>query len=155
MKVYFSDVFRVSEKALDKYGAFNISLVTDLPLFIDPFLLCNSRKKAYQALHEQMLEYLAFIRDEATAGNVSDGLLKAWLTFSEVKQNWLGFTQAGNSGRGLGLKFARALRANLQKVFTNFGNETVTKASHLEKLCLIESNVGRDMISGFTTNIIK
>lgn len=155
MKVYFSDVFRVSEKALDKYGAFNISLVTDLPLFIDPFLLFNSRKKAYQALHEQMLEYLAFIRDEATAGNVSDGLLKVWLTFSEVKQNWLGFTQAGNSGRGLGQKFARALRANLQKVFTNFGNETVTKASHLEKLCLIESNVGRDMISDFTTNLIK
>jgi len=155
MNVYFSDVFGVRKKTLDKYGAFNISLVTDLPLFIDPFLLFNSRKNEYQGLHDQMLDYLAFIRDEASAGNVSDGLLKAWLHFPEVKQNWLGFTQSGNTGRGLGLKFARALRANLQKIFADFGKETVTKASHLEKLCLIEANVGRDMISDFTTNLIK
>ena len=36
MKLYFSDYFEVSEEALDQYGAFNISLVSDLPLFIDP-----------------------------------------------------------------------------------------------------------------------
>jgi hypothetical protein len=97
--VYFSDVFGVSKKTLETYGAFNISLVTDLPLFIDPFLLFTSNKPEYQALHDQMLDYLAFIRDEANAGNVSDGLLKAWLQFSEVKENWLGFTETGNSGR--------------------------------------------------------
>lgn len=155
MKVYFSEVFGVTKKTLARYGAFNVSLVTDLPLFIDPFLLFNSRKRRYQELHAQILDYLAFIRDEATAGNVTDGLLKAWLHFSEVKQNWLGFTQAGNAGRGLGPKFARALRANLQKIFAEFGKETVTRGSHLEKLCLIEDKVGRDMISDFTTNLIK
>jgi len=31
MHLYFSDIFRVPPKVLDKYGAFNISLVTDLP----------------------------------------------------------------------------------------------------------------------------
>ncbi len=155
MKVYFSDFFGVSEAALDKYGAYNISLITDLPLFIDPFLLFNSREPKYQALHDQMLDYLAFIRDEVSAGNVNDGLLKAWLHFSEVKQTWLGFTESGNQGRGLGQKFARALRANLQKIFAEFGKETITKTSHLEKLCLIERNVGKDMISDFTTNLIK
>lgn len=48
MDLYFSDIFNVSPKVLDKYGVFNISLVTDLPLFIDPFLLFNSRKKEYR-----------------------------------------------------------------------------------------------------------
>jgi hypothetical protein len=38
LKLYFSDYFEVSEEALDQYGAFNISLASDLPLFIDPFL---------------------------------------------------------------------------------------------------------------------
>lgn len=31
MHLYFSDMFEVSPKVLDRYGAFNISLVTDLP----------------------------------------------------------------------------------------------------------------------------
>jgi len=33
MHLYFSDIFEVSPKVLDKYGAFNISLVTNRPLF--------------------------------------------------------------------------------------------------------------------------
>jgi len=58
--------------------------------------------------------------------------------FSEVKQNWLGYSLVGNSGSGLGIDFARALHENLYTVFSNFGNENVTQGSHLEKLCLIK-----------------
>lgn len=75
MHLYFSDVFDVSPKVLDKYGAFNISLVTDLPLFIDPFLLFNSRKKQYQQLHDDIIKYLRFLKDKSTAGTVNSGLL--------------------------------------------------------------------------------
>lgn len=70
MDLYFSDIFNVSPKVLDKYGAFNISLVTDLPLFIDPFLLFNSKKKAYRQLHDDMIKYLRFLKDKSTAGSV-------------------------------------------------------------------------------------
>lgn len=48
MDIYFSDYFRISPDAIDEYGAFNVSLVADLPLFIDPFLLFNSKKPEYQ-----------------------------------------------------------------------------------------------------------
>lgn len=44
---------------------------------------------------------------------------------------------------------------NLAYVFTTFGEEEITRGSHLEKLCLIEEGVGRDNISDFTTNLIK
>src|SRR5690606_2956554 len=37
----------------------------------------------------------------------------------------------------------------------DFGKEKVTRGSHLEKLCLIREGVGRDMISDFTSNLIK
>lgn len=47
MKIYFSDFFNVTPDILDKYGAFNISLINDLPLFIDPFLLFGSKKPEY------------------------------------------------------------------------------------------------------------
>lgn len=155
MNLYFSDIFEVSPKVLDKYGAFNISLVTDLPLFIDPFLLFNSKKKEYSQLHDEIITYLRFLKDKSTAGTVSSGLLKSWYHFSEVKENWLGFCASGNTGRGLGKDFARALNENLRNLFTDFGSESVTKGSHLEKLCLIKDGVGRDTISDFTTNLIK
>jgi len=155
MNIYFSDYFDVSEDIIDEYGAFNISLITDLPLFIDPFLLFNSNKPEYQILHDDMIRYLRFLRTKSEQGGITPALIKAWYCFAEVKQNWLGFCESGNTGRGLGRTFARALDANMVHLFSNFGNEKVTQSSHLEKLCLIRSGVGRDMISDFTTNLTK
>ena len=75
--------------------------------------------------------------------------------FPEVKQNWLGFSKDGNGGSGLGKEFAGVLTRNLNSVFKNFGEEMLTKSSHLEKLCLMSDHVGRDHLSDFTTNLIK
>src|SRR5580704_10059503 len=155
MKVYFTDWFNVHADVLDEYGAFNISLINDLPLFIDPFLLFTSDNREYRELHDQIIGYLKFLRDQSVAGNVNDGLLKAWYMFPEVKQLWLGFSMTGNSGSGLGSDFAKALHENLNVIFSNFGSEQITKGSHLEKVCLVRDGVGRDNISDFTANLIK
>lgn len=132
-----------------------MSCVVDLPLFVDPFLLFTSKKPEYQALHDEIINYLRFLRDKAVAGDINDGLLKAWFCFPEVHQNKFGFCLTGSRGSGLGMGFARALHGNLTKLFTNFGTEQITKGSHLEKLVLIRERVGRDNISDFTTNLIK
>lgn len=155
MPTYFSDQFEIRRTALKKYGAFDISLVTDLPLFIDPFLLFNSKKRRYRELHREVIRYLTFLRDRAADQSLDQGLLKAWFHFPEVKQTWLGFAKTGNRGSGLGNEFAKALHDNLHRVFSSFGKEEITRGSHLEKLCLIKGGVGRDNISDFTTNLIK
>lgn len=153
--IYFSDFFEISPAALDQFGAFNVSLVSDLPLFVDPFLLFNSQKSEYRQLHSEIIRYVRFLRDRSMGKRLDDGLLRAWYCFSEVKQNWFGYSRGGNHGSGLGMKFARSLDDNLSTLFTNFGNEQITRDSHLEKLCLVSSGVGRDNISDFTTNLIK
>ncbi len=155
VRIYFTDYFGVKPTVLTRFGAFNLSLVNDLPLFIDPFLLFNSDKPAYRKLHAEIIEYVTFLREMAAKGPISKGLLKAWYTFPEVKQNWLGFSKVGNSGSGLGPKFATSLSKNLNVLFHDFGSESITAGSHLEKLCLIDEGVGRDNISDFTTNLIK
>src|SRR6266498_1460945 len=132
MKLYFSDYFEVTEESLENYGAFNISLISDLPLFIDPFLLFNSDKQEYRELHARIIAYLRFLRDKSVGQEVNDSLLANWYVFKEVKQNWFGFTLYGNRGSGLGLDFARALHSNLNRIFRDFGSEQVTQASHLE-----------------------
>jgi hypothetical protein len=151
--VLFSETFDVDPVDIEEYGAIDISLVGDLPLFIDPFLLFHSDKSEYQELHNQIIRYLKFLRQKATSGKLTDGELKSWFYFTEVKQTWLGFSFDGNSGSGLGKKFANALNANFYRLLDP--NQTsITKDYHLEKLCLIADGVGKDRISDFTTNLI-
>lgn len=155
VQIYFSDFFRVEPAILEEYGAFNVSLINDLPVFIDPFLIFNSPKPEYQQLHQNIIRYVRFLRDKARAGGIRDGLLRAWFFFGEVRQNWLGYSFTGNGGRGLAGDFASALHSNLHTILTNFGVEQITHGSHLEKLCLVSDGVGRDNVSDFTTNLIK
>jgi len=153
--IYFSDYFKVPTEALKNYGAFDISLVTDLPLFIDPFLLFGSAKTEYQQLHDEIIQYLIFLKGKSELGGISEGEKKAWFMFPEVEQTWLGFSVMGNSGRGLGPKFASSLSLNMPIIFPDLGDEKISQASHLEKAGLFQIGIGKDNISDFTTNLIK
>lgn len=155
MKVYFSDFFNISLGDLEEYGAFNVSLINDLPLFIDPFLLFGSNKPEYQKLHEEILDYLTFLKLKSEEGITNISQIRSWYIFREVKQNWFGYSKVGNSGSGLGEKFGRAMSASMHIVFDDLKKEKVTQSSHLEKAGLFEIGVGKDNISDFTTNLIK
>lgn len=128
--LYFSDHFDVASETLTDYGAFDVCVVSDLPLFIDPFLLFNSDNETYQALHDGSVEYLRFLKGKAGPA-LDSGLLAASYRLKEVKQNWLGFTLFGNEGQGLGPKFAVALNESPGGILANFGDETVTRGTHL------------------------
>lgn len=136
--IYFADYFKVTEFDIEKYGTFNISLISDLPLFIDPFLIFGSRKPEYQELHNNILRYIKFLKDKTPLYPPTVSQLKAWYTFHEIKQNWLGYSEFGNSGSGLGLDFAKSFSSNLKIVFDDLGKERITVSSHLEKACLFE-----------------
>lgn len=153
--MYFSDIFEVEPSVLEEYGALDISLYSDLPLFIDPFLLYASDKTEYRELHQSILNYLAFIKRNASVAQKNDGLLRHWFVFSEVKQNWLGYSKTGNAGRGLNIHFARHISTVIQQIYEELGHETKTDSSHVEELALFGCGVGKDSISDFTTNLIK
>ena len=90
LKIYFSDFFNVDEDIIESYGAVNISLINDMPLFVDPFLLFNSEKEAYQNIHNNIIAYLLFLQEQAERyPSPPAGMLSAWYLFSEVKQTWL------------------------------------------------------------------
>ncbi|RFM27000.1 hypothetical protein [Deminuibacter soli] len=155
MNIYFSDFFEVTPEAIDDYGAFNISLINDLPLFIDPFLLFGNASSEYQDLHKSILKYLTFLKQKADAGITKFAQVRSWYLFPEIKQNWFGYSRIGNGGSGLGRKFGEAFSQSITWVFSDLGKEVVTQTSHLEKAALFEIGVGKDNISDFTTNLIK
>ena len=137
------------------HGTFDVSLINDLPMFIDPFLLFNSEKPEYQVLHREMIKYLKFLRNKSIGSALDKGSIYAWYVFKEIKQNWLGFSLSGNRGRGLGPDFAEALHENFNTVFKGFGEEDIPESPHFEKLTLFDEGVGKDNVSDFTTNLIK
>ena len=151
IKLLFSEYFEIDSEILDKYGALNICIDTDLPLFIDPFLMFSSEKEEYVELHEQVVGHLIQLKELATNNPSTDIRL---FQFPEIKQNWLGLCKWGNNGRGLGPKFASDLIKAFNGFYSNFGNETVSSSSHIEKLTLVGAGIGRDFISDFTTNIM-
>lgn len=153
--LYFSDVFGVAPEQLKAFGAFDVSLINDLPLSIDPFLLFHSPRPEYRAQHEQLMRYLTFLRGKACDGALDEGELKAWFTFPEIRQSWLGYSLSGNDGRGLGMDFAVKLHGALKATGDIFGQAEITQGSHLEKIALMGRGIGKDNVSDFTANLIK
>lgn len=45
LKIYFSHFFDIDEDIVENYGAINVSLINDMPLFVGLFLLFNSEKE--------------------------------------------------------------------------------------------------------------
>lgn len=149
-QLFFSDYFEIQPRVLQKFGALNICMEADLPLFIDPFLLFASNKRDYKTLHDKIVGHLLELKEIAlSTESPNEELFK----FPEVKQNWLGVCKWGNNGRGLGSKFAKSLIKAFRGFYRNFGEEGILESSHIEKLTLVGSGIGRDFISDFTANL--
>lgn len=140
MAVFFSDYFDVKPDSLKEYNALNISLVSDLPLFLDPFLLFESKDGKYDYLKDEVINYFSMLNDINTPVNLC--------RFPEVPNNWLGFCVYGCMGKGLSLSFALNLKENIHHMFSD-------DFIHIGKLSLIKANLGTDNISDMIVNILK
>lgn len=148
--MYFSEIFGVDKKLISEYGAIDISLTCDLPLFIDPMLIFNSQKDEYKTLHDYLIKFFAFLTKKSEDGvNIDE--LNSYFKFPEIKNNWLGYSKFGNGGRGLGKEFANFLSQNLRFIMAD---NQISKSKHIEKALLIYDGNGKDKISDLTTNLI-
>lgn len=151
MDKLFSEEFEISSKIVELYGAINISLICDIPLFIDPLLIFNSSKIEYQELHKKIIRYFYFLAKKAEK-ELNDAEIKAWFTFKEVCNNWLGYALKGNKGSALDMEFGRFLYKNIAFVLNN---NNISKGKHAEKIMLLYKKSGKDKISDMTVNLIK
>ena len=149
--MFFSERFQVSSQLIKEYGAVDISLVCDVPLFIDPMLIFNSEDETYRKLHRNIVRYFHFLYTKATRG-LEAKEISAWFNFSEVPNNWLGYSLAGNKGLALGKKYAEFLYKNIAFAVDTHG---ISQSQHIEKVMLLYDGSGKDKISDLTVNLIK
>lgn len=149
--MYFSEYFDVDAKIIDEYGAVDISLICDIPLFLDPMLIFNSTKEEYKILHSNIIKYFHFLSKKSNEG-IKQKDLEAWFRFKEVPNNWLGYSLSGNKGSALGEKFANFLYSQIGFITQD---NNITKSKHIEKALLLYDGSGKDNISDLTVNLIK
>lgn len=149
--MFFSEKFEVNRDLINKYGAVDISLICDIPLFIDPMLIFNSEKEIYKELHERIICYFHFLYKKASQG-LNQKEINAWFNFSEVPNNWLGYSLVGNKGNALGRKYANFLYQNIEFAIRTHG---ISRSKHIEKVMLLYDGSGKDKISDLTVNLIK
>ena len=94
-KMLFSDYFNIDQSILDKYGALNICLSADMPLFIDPFLLFASEDEEYKKLHQSLIDHILILKKIAIEDKEA-AINNSLFRFPEIKQNWLGVSKFGN-----------------------------------------------------------
>ena len=148
--MYFSEVFEVDKLKIEAYGAIDISLVCDLPLFVDPMLIFNSNKAEYKKLHDDIIDFFTYLTQKSQAGLSADEL-NTYFKFPEIKNNWFGYSKVKNAGRGLGREFAGFLSTNLKFIMAD---SNIAKSKHVEKALLLYDGNGKDKISDLTTNLI-
>ena len=147
----FSEKFNVEKDIIEEYGAIDISLICDIPLFIDPMLIFNSDKPIYKSLHNSIIKYFHFLaRKSEQKLDISE--IKTWYTFNEVCNNWFGYSLEGNKGSALDIEFGKFLYNNIR--FAVKSND-ISKGEHAEKIMLLYDGSGRDKISDMTVNLIK
>lgn len=147
----FSEKFQIEKDTIEKYGAIDISLVCDIPLFIDPMLIFNSNKPVYRDLHKSIIKYFHFLAKKSEQKlELAD--IKNWFTFKEVCNNWFGYALEGNKGSALDIEFGKFLYNNIKFVLKT---NDIPSGEHAEKIMLLYEGSGRDKISDMTVNLIK
>lgn len=149
--MFFSNYFEIDSELIKQYGAVDISLICDIPLFVDPMLIFNSEKQEYIDLHKKIIKYFHFLYKKAEEG-LTEKQIDAWFNFSEVPNNWLGFSLVGNKGNALGKKYSNFLYKNISFAIQTNG---ISKSEHIEKVMLLYEGSGKDKISDLTVNLIK
>lgn len=128
--MFFSEKFNVGSELIETYGAVDISLICDVPLFVDPMLIFNSNKPEYKSLHEEIIKFFHFLYKKAEKG-ITKKEIGAWFNFKEVPNNWLGYSLEGNKGLALGQKYAEFLYNNIAFAINTNG---LTQSGHIEKI---------------------
>lgn len=148
--MYFSEYFNINRQSIEDYGAIDINLICDLPLFIDPMLIFNSSKQEYVDLHNAIIHYFHFLAKKSEQG-LNTGDITTFFNFSEIKNNWFGYSKTGNEGNGNGEKFAHFFAKNIKFALQN---HKISSGIHFEKALLLFQGNGKDKLSDLTTHLI-
>ncbi len=146
--------YGISPSKIRSLGVLDPTLNVDAKLFIDPLLLKESKHAEMQQADATYKGFFAEVIKLLQASNRKDDI--AWRTaykkmlFKEIKGTCLGYGAATIKGSGFGPKLTGRITATAKEI-VDLG---IKDPDLFIALPLLEENVGPDLISDMTTNII-
>ena len=153
-KLKLSRVLGVDSRALQEKGVFNSLIGEDSELYLDPRLLKTTSVTELSQSHEVFRSHFEkiiklLIHSSEHGDNFFKKAIKG-LTFKEPDFLSLGYSIPGNSGRGIGKKFAQSLARTAKEILQH----GITDPEIFEIVGIFEEGIGADRISDMTARII-
>lgn len=150
----FSRYFSINQSRLSTIGVFDPTMNVDAKLFIDPLLLGRSKHPEMRCAEKTYKTFFSGIIKLLEVSTRPNDL--PWRTafkkllFREIKGTCLGYGAASIRGSGFGIKLTSQITATAKEI-VDLG---VKDPDLFIALPLLEENIGPDLISDMTTNII-
>ena len=153
--ISFTKHFGIDYFKFLKFGAFDPMLTHDTRLFIDPLLLplSSSAEFSDQASDLFQKHFEQLFRLMAHSQSVNDPSWKAaakLLKFPEIRYTCLGYGKSNTRGSSFGTDKEKVVLS----IAANVASVGVKDPYILPLYSLLEKNIGADLISDMTTNVI-
>ncbi len=150
----YSEIFNVPEDALEAKGVFNADVDSDSQLHIDPSLFKNCKIPEFADAYYEFNGYFAKLFSGLVPyarGNRKffDQLVKR-LSFREIANTCLGYSQSGTHGSGIGGKMAKQVANTILDIYdVGIKNPIV-----FELMPFFEEGIGADRISDMSAYLL-
>lgn len=153
--VRFSTHFKVDQAQLAKLGVLDVTLNADTRLFIDPFLIGDSKHReikdgARATFEGHFRQIIGLLRGSTKPNDAPWRNAKRLLSFPEVKWTCLGYGGTSVAGSGSG-PFTTDGLVQTAKEIVDLG---VTDPDLFVAMGVFEEGIGPDRISDMATNVI-
>lgn len=143
----------------EKFDFFDVNLRFDSPMYIDPFLIKNSRVPEEAKLFDRFGTFFKYAYSKSLIlSNDSSGRdeLKRLLTFHEPKNICMGYTEGSNEGHGPSLtqKLMTFFIENTAKRFVTETDAFPDKKYNPTSMQVFTDGVGPDGISDISANLL-
>lgn len=150
----YSEIFKVSADALEAKGVFNADVDSDSQLHIDPSLFKYCQILEFDGAYDIFNGYFAKLFEGlvpyAMNNERSFNQLVKSLSFSEIANTCLGYSQRGIHGSGIGRKLAKQIANTILDIYkVGIKNPVV-----FEMMPFFEEGIGADRISDMSAHLL-
>jgi hypothetical protein len=153
-KIRLSSALGVESSVLDKKNVFDGFIGLDSELYVDPRLLKDTSipelKNSYSNFINHFRGVVKLLAKTQTENDLLFNAAVKRLKFKEPNFLGLGYSEAGNSGSGIGGGLARQLASTAQQII----QAGIDDPELFELIGLFEEGIGADRISDMTSRLI-
>jgi len=155
MVITLSAYFNIDAKALHELGVLNAHLGIDNRLFVDPNLLKTTEspelKNARTELQSYFTPIITLLKASKHKGDVAWIEAAKRLMIKEEHGTALGYSSAGETGRGVGREMAEMLAQRGKEIVSL----DIEAPEMFELIGLFQENFGPDLLSDMAVGILK